>query len=521
MANSGSSSTRSDDGVQRNSTDLLKQRIILITGLIDTRKAEQVIRSLFYLSEEDSRKPIYIFMDSSDGETDSSLSIFDTICFLGVDVKAVNMGCMSTAALIIQLAAPLRNRFIFPNAYYLLNHPEKKIKGTASEIEVYARWIEKMKDKVYDLIKKETGLDINELTEGTERDFWLDAKEAVGFGIVSKIIGKKSDIFPDETSQTRPMEARTPVIVRKSTIQTFDGFSAKNFPDFFFHDNGRVNIIGSKTKKVRVHTDCMSNSEYRHTSIPYLGEIASLLDYVFSQKTANIIPSDIIDIMDNNRTCSIMDVEQIPVEVFVNGYLTGFLWGCYRSGVKPERLHLPEGLERNQKLDTDTVILGATSNTKGSIVLTSGDILIGNGTLSQEKLDGMISASLNVHGMIHAYLEEKGVILAESKYRFASLDGRLLLVGDFDFFHSCTAWFIDDYQKSMTDGVLPARIGTKRIREWSDGNPSGEEEIPDVVRISTMKDIFNIYRSISGREYIPSKNSVDSLEKQIRKALGA
>jgi ATP-dependent Clp protease protease subunit len=105
------------------------------------------------------------------------------------------MGLVASAAALILLAAPKENRFAFPNSHYLLHQPLLSgMRGTATEIEIQAAEIEKTKTRLNELISEETGKAIKQVEKDTDRDFWLGAKEALEYGLVSKVLTKRSEL---------------------------------------------------------------------------------------------------------------------------------------------------------------------------------------------------------------------------------------------------------------------------------------------------------------------------------------
>ncbi|MDR0707814.1 MAG: ATP-dependent Clp protease proteolytic subunit [Treponema sp.] len=172
---------------------LLKTRTILLSGEINKDLAEKTVRQLLLL-EDMGGGPIYIFIDSPGGDADAGYAIFDMIRFVKPDVWTIGMGLVASAAAIIQLASPKERRVGLPNSHYLIHQPLSGIQGVATDIEIHARELEKLRAKINRLIASETGAAVEKVEKDTDRDFWMNAEEAVEYGLVSRIITKRSEL---------------------------------------------------------------------------------------------------------------------------------------------------------------------------------------------------------------------------------------------------------------------------------------------------------------------------------------
>ncbi len=171
----------------------LKTRQILLSGEINKPLAEKIVRQLLVL-EADSSDPIKIFIDSPGGDADAGYAIFDMIRFISAPVYTIGMGLVASAGSIILLAAPSERRFALPNSHYLIHQPLSGIKGVATEIEIHAAELEKMRVKINELIAAETGLAVDKVAKDTDRDFWMNAAEAKDYHLVSKVIVNRKEL---------------------------------------------------------------------------------------------------------------------------------------------------------------------------------------------------------------------------------------------------------------------------------------------------------------------------------------
>jgi len=172
---------------------MLKTRTILLSGEINKELAEKTIRQLLLL-EDMNDEPIRIFIDSPGGDADAGYAIFDMIRFVKPNVWTIGMGLVASAAAIIQLAAPKERRVGLPNSHYLIHQPLSGIRGVATDIEIHAKELEKLRDKINNLIAQETGTPAAQVEKDTDRDYWMSADEAVKYGLISRVVTNRDEI---------------------------------------------------------------------------------------------------------------------------------------------------------------------------------------------------------------------------------------------------------------------------------------------------------------------------------------
>jgi len=172
---------------------MLKTRTILLSGGIRKGLAEKTIRQLL-LMEAMGDDPVRIFIDSPGGDADAGYAIFDMIRFIKPPVWTIGMGLVASAAAIIQLAAPKERRLGLPNSHYLIHQPLSGIRGVATDIEIHAKELEKLREKINRLISDETGNPFGQVEKDTDRDYWMDAQEAVSYGLISRVVANRSEI---------------------------------------------------------------------------------------------------------------------------------------------------------------------------------------------------------------------------------------------------------------------------------------------------------------------------------------
>ncbi len=172
---------------------LLKTRTILLSGEVNKKLAEKVISQLLML-EAESDEPIKVMIDSPGGDVDAGYAIFDMIRFIKPDVYTIGMGLVASAGALILLASPKERRLALPNSHYLIHQPLSGIRGVATEIEIHAKEIEKARKKINQLISDETGKSLKQVEKDTDRDYWLNAEEALDYGLVSRIISRREEL---------------------------------------------------------------------------------------------------------------------------------------------------------------------------------------------------------------------------------------------------------------------------------------------------------------------------------------
>jgi len=172
---------------------MLKSRTILVSGEINKQLAERVVRSLILL-EEDSADSIKVYIDSPGGDADAGYAIFDMMRFVKPPIQMIGMGLVASAAALILLAAPRERRIGLPNSHYLIHQPMSGSRGVATEIEIHAKEIEKLRAKINRLIAEETGQPMEKVEKDTDRDYWMNAEEAVAYGLLSRVVRKRDEL---------------------------------------------------------------------------------------------------------------------------------------------------------------------------------------------------------------------------------------------------------------------------------------------------------------------------------------
>ncbi len=162
-------------------------RYVLITGEINDKAAREATSRLLALAEL-SDDPINLLISSPGGHVESGDMIHDVIRFIKPKVNAIGSGWVASAGALIFVAVPKERRFCLPKTRFLLHEPRGGVGGQASDIEIQANEIRKMRERFYDIFSEATGQKIDRLKQDMERDFWLTTDEAIDYGLLGKVI---------------------------------------------------------------------------------------------------------------------------------------------------------------------------------------------------------------------------------------------------------------------------------------------------------------------------------------------
>jgi ATP-dependent Clp protease protease subunit len=172
---------------------LLKARTIIISGEITQRLAASVMGQLLAMSA-DSSDPITIYVNSQGGHVEAGDTIHDVVRFIKPEVRMVGTGWVASAGALIYVAVPREQRYCLPNTRFLLHQPAGGSGGTASDIEIEAKEILRMRDRLNRIFSRETGQPLERIEEDTHRNFWLDATAAVRYGLVGRIVERVTEL---------------------------------------------------------------------------------------------------------------------------------------------------------------------------------------------------------------------------------------------------------------------------------------------------------------------------------------
>ena len=172
---------------------LLRDNIVFIGMPIDDKVANIVIAELLFLEATDPERDIFLYINSPGGYVASGLAIYDTIQYIRPDVHTICMGQAASMAAVLLCAGAPGKRSALPHARVMIHQPMGGSEGQASDIEIYAKEIVKMRERLYTIISEHTGQDIEKVVADTDRNFIMSAEEAKEYGIIDEVITRKQE----------------------------------------------------------------------------------------------------------------------------------------------------------------------------------------------------------------------------------------------------------------------------------------------------------------------------------------
>ena len=173
---------------------LFEQRVISYSDVVTRDSAQGVIAQLLCLSGESSKDPIRLFLNTPGGDVDAGFAVYDVIKFIQAPVHIVCTGLTASAGVVILVAAPLELRYSLPHTRIMMHQPSSGAHGDASDIEIEAAEILKCRQQINEIIAKATGQTIEKVSEDVSRNYWMGPKEALEYGLISKIVESRKDI---------------------------------------------------------------------------------------------------------------------------------------------------------------------------------------------------------------------------------------------------------------------------------------------------------------------------------------
>jgi phosphoribosylaminoimidazole-succinocarboxamide synthase len=284
-------------------------------------------------------------------------------------------------------------------------------------------------------------------------------------------------------------------------------------------------IIGDK--RILVASDRLSAFDRVLTTIPFKGELLTKLALFWFEKTAHIVPNHIISNPHPNIVVS-HQLEIIPIEVVVRGYLAGSAWRDYERNHLISGYRLPRGLKKYEKLET-ALVTPSTKELPGvHDQPISHDEIIKKGIVTKELWEEICSYALDLFQFGTEEVAKRGLILVDTKYEFGILraaDGReqIYLADEIHTQDSSRYWLSDSYQQAMEEGVDPVMLDKEFVRRWliernflGDGTPP---EIPDSFRVETAQQYIRVYEQITGSTFKVTKDKTGSRLAEIEAVL--
>lgn len=173
---------------------LLKDRIVILGSEITEPVASSIVAQLLFLDAEDPNKDIHLYIDSPGGITSCGLAIYDTIQYVGADISTICMGMAASMAALILSSGTKGKRFALPHSRLLIHQPVGGISGQAVDLAIHAREVTRVREELNQILALHTGKDVKVIESDTDRNFWMNAREAKEYGIIDEVIVKKRKI---------------------------------------------------------------------------------------------------------------------------------------------------------------------------------------------------------------------------------------------------------------------------------------------------------------------------------------
>ena len=172
---------------------LLKERIVFLSGQVDDHMANLITAQLLFLESEGPDKDIYLYINSPGGLVTAGMAIYDTMQYIRSDVSTLCVGQAASMGAMLLTAGAAGKRYVLPNARVMIHQPLGGFQGQATDIEIHAKEILKLKDRMNAMMAKHTGQPIDKISEDVERDYFLTAEEARDYGLVDEVLVSRPD----------------------------------------------------------------------------------------------------------------------------------------------------------------------------------------------------------------------------------------------------------------------------------------------------------------------------------------
>ena len=172
---------------------LLKDRIIMLQGEINDHVASIIVAQMLFLEAENPEKDIYLYINSPGGVVTSGFAIYDTMNYIKPDVVTICMGQAASMGAFLLSSGAKGKRFALPHARIMIHQPLGGAQGQATDIEIHAKEILRMKKELNKILAENTGQSVRKIEKDTERDFFMSAEEAMKYGLIDKVLKKRED----------------------------------------------------------------------------------------------------------------------------------------------------------------------------------------------------------------------------------------------------------------------------------------------------------------------------------------
>jgi ATP-dependent Clp protease protease subunit len=175
---------------------LLKERVVFLVGPVTEVTANLIVAQLLFLESENPDKDVSFYINSPGGSVSAGLAIYDTMQFIKPDVSTLCVGQAASMGALLLAAGSKSKRFCLPNSRVMIHQPMGGFSGQASDVEIHAREILYLKEKLNEILAKHTGQKMETIQKDTDRDNFLSAEQAVGYGLVDRVLQSRTETVP-------------------------------------------------------------------------------------------------------------------------------------------------------------------------------------------------------------------------------------------------------------------------------------------------------------------------------------
>lgn len=172
---------------------LLKERVIFLTGPVEDQMANLIVAQLLFLESENPEKDVFLYINSPGGSVTAGMSIYDTMQFIKPDVSTLCVGQAASMGAFLLAAGAKGKRFALPHARVMIHQPLGGFQGQASDIEIHAREIMKIKQTLNERLAEHTGQDLSVIERDTDRDHFMDAQQACSYGLIDDVMSQRGE----------------------------------------------------------------------------------------------------------------------------------------------------------------------------------------------------------------------------------------------------------------------------------------------------------------------------------------
>lgn len=179
---------------------LLKERVVFITGQVEDHMANLVVAQLLFLESENPDKDIHLYINSPGGSVTAGLSIYDTMQFVKADVSTICVGQAASMGALLLAGGTKGKRYCLPHSRMMIHQPLGGFQGQATDIDIHAREILQIRDRLNRILAHHTGQTVERISEDTDRDRFLDAKQAIEYGLIDGMLSSRAEVDGGKSS---------------------------------------------------------------------------------------------------------------------------------------------------------------------------------------------------------------------------------------------------------------------------------------------------------------------------------